>query len=46
VTRQAALSLRVYNLFNRDYAEAVANGGQQWLLGRPRSAELSANFYF
>jgi len=24
----------------------VANGGQQWLLGRPRSAELSANFYF
>lgn len=46
VTKQAALSLRVYNLFNRDYAEAVANGGQQWLLGRPRSAELSANFYF
>lgn len=46
VTRQAALTLRVYNLFNRDYAESVSNGGQQWLLGRPRAAELSASFYF
>ncbi|WP_423195579.1 MULTISPECIES: TonB-dependent receptor [unclassified Cupriavidus] len=46
VTRQAALTLRIYNLLNRDYAESFSNGGQQWLLGRPRSAELSANFYF
>jgi len=46
VTKQAALTLRVYNLFNRDYAESFSNGGQQWLLGRPRSAELSANVYF
>lgn len=46
VSKQAALTLRVYNLFNRDYAESFSNGGQQWLLGRPRSAELSANFYF
>jgi len=46
VTKQAALTLRVYNLFNRDYAESFSNGGQQWLLGRPRAAELSANVYF
>ncbi|WP_404994535.1 TonB-dependent receptor [Cupriavidus pauculus] len=46
VSKQAALTLRVYNLFNRDYAESVSNGGQQWLLGRPRAAELSANLYF
>lgn len=46
VSKQTALTLRVYNLFNRDYAESFSNGGQQWLLGRPRAAELSANFYF
>ncbi|WP_454726585.1 MULTISPECIES: TonB-dependent receptor [Cupriavidus] len=46
VSRQTALALRVYNLFNRNYAEAAGNSGGQWLLGRPRAAELSANFYF
>lgn len=35
VSKQAALTLRVYNLFNRDYAESVSNGGQQWLLADP-----------
>ena len=43
---KTALTLRVYNLFNRDYAESAGNSGGQWLLGRPRAAELSANFYF
>jgi iron complex outermembrane receptor protein len=46
VSKQTALTLRVYNLFNRYYADSVSNGGNQWLLGRPRAAELSANFYF
>lgn len=46
VSRKTALTLRVYNLFNRDYAESSGNSGGQWLLGRPRAAELSANFYF
>lgn len=45
-SRKTALTLRVYNLFNRDYAESAGNSGGQWLLGRPRAAELSANFYF
>ncbi|MDF3836392.1 TonB-dependent receptor [Cupriavidus basilensis] len=46
VSRRTALTLRVYNLFNRDYAESFGNSGAQWLLGRPRAAELSASFYF
>ncbi|MGT2490273.1 hypothetical protein ACU4GD_06315 [Cupriavidus basilensis] len=32
--RKTALTLRVYNLFNRDYAESSGNSGAQWLLGR------------
>lgn len=46
VTRSTALTLRVFNLFDRRYAEVATNGGNQWLLGRPRAAELTANFRF
>jgi len=36
------LALRAYNLADRRYAVSFSNGGNQWLLGRPRSVELSA----
>ncbi|MGJ7500230.1 TonB-dependent receptor [Variovorax sp. ZT5P49] len=35
-------ALRAYNLADRRYAVSFSNGGNQWLLGRPRSFELSA----
>lgn len=46
VSKQMGLALRVYNLTNRYYADSVSNDGQQWLLARPRAAELSATLYF
>jgi iron complex outermembrane receptor protein len=36
------LALRAYNLANRRYPVSFSNSGNQWLLGRPRSVELSA----
>jgi iron complex outermembrane receptor protein len=40
--RSLKLALRAYNLADRRYAVSFSNGGNQWLLGRPRSFELSA----
>jgi iron complex outermembrane receptor protein len=36
------LSLQLFNLFDRVYPLSFSNNGNQWLLGRPRSFELSA----
>lgn len=36
------LALRGYNLGDRRYPVSFSNGGNQWLLGRPRAVELSA----
>ncbi|RQO55832.1 TonB-dependent siderophore receptor [Variovorax sp. KBW07] len=36
------LALRGYNLADRKYPVSFSNGGNQWILGRPRSFELSA----
>ncbi|WP_413763900.1 TonB-dependent receptor [Variovorax sp. Varisp41] len=36
------LALRGYNLGDRRYPLSFSNSGNQWLLGRPRSFELSA----
>ncbi|WP_436318177.1 TonB-dependent receptor [Variovorax boronicumulans] len=36
------LAFRAYNLANRIYPVSFSNSGNQWLLGRPRSVELSA----
>lgn len=36
------LALRAYNLADRKYPVSFSNSGNQWLLGRPRSFELSA----
>ncbi len=40
------VSLHLYNLFDRVYAQTLYNGNNQWILGRPRSAELSAHVRF
>lgn len=36
------LAFRAYNLANRTYPLSFSNSGNQWLLGRPRSVEVSA----
>lgn len=36
------LALRAFNLGDRKYPVSFSNGGDQWLLGRPRSFEVSA----
>ena len=45
VTENAAVSLRVYNLFDKDYATTTYND-EQWLLGRPRSIDVSISAGF
>ncbi len=40
------LQLNVYNLFDKDYLNALNNGGGRLALGAPRSAMLTANFKF
>ncbi|MFH0129488.1 TonB-dependent receptor [Variovorax sp. VaC1] len=42
VNPSTKLALRGYNLTDRKYPVSFSNGGNQWLLGRPRSFELSA----
>lgn len=45
VTKNVAANLRVYNLFDKDYATTTYND-EQWLLGRPRSVDVSVNVRF
>ncbi len=40
LTRRAALDVHVYNLANKDYATTTYND-EQWILGRPRSVDVS-----
>ncbi len=40
------LGLQVFNLFDRDYPLTTSNAGTQWLLGRPRAVEVSADLRF
>jgi len=40
VTRNVAVDLRLYNIFDKDYASTTYND-EQWILGRPRSVDLS-----
>lgn len=42
---RTTVALRVYNLFDKAYAESSPYTNQ-WLLGRPRTAELSVNVKF
>ncbi|SED87676.1 TonB-dependent receptor [Bradyrhizobium erythrophlei] len=42
---RTTVAFRVYNLFDKVYA-VTSNGTGQWLLGMPRTAELSVNVKF
>ncbi|HKX79900.1 MAG TPA: TonB-dependent receptor [Novosphingobium sp.] len=45
VTDNVALDLRLYNLFDKDYAITAYNN-EQWVLGRPRSVDVSLHARF
>ena len=45
VTANIAVDLRVYNLFDRDYALNAYND-EQWILGRPRSVDVAVRARF
>ena len=42
VSRSVNLALNLFNAFDKLYTAAPYNSGGQWILGRPRSLELSA----
>ncbi|HEX7875889.1 MAG TPA: TonB-dependent receptor [Sphingobium sp.] len=44
-TDNLAANVRVYNLFDKDYATNAYND-QQWILGRPRSIDVSVTAHF
>jgi iron complex outermembrane receptor protein len=44
-SKSVLLSLRGYNLLDEEYVTSTYNN-EQWLLGRPRSMELSLNVRF
>lgn len=45
ITPQVALDMRIYNLFDKDYATTTYND-EQWILGRPRSVDVSVRARF
>ena len=45
VTENVAVSLRAFNLLDKDYANTTYND-EQWLLGRPRSVDVSVSAKF
>lgn len=46
LNRRLRLGAHLFNVFDRDYAVSTSNGGTQWLLGRPRAFEVSAEVRF
>jgi iron complex outermembrane receptor protein len=45
LTDKVAVDARAGNVFNRNYA-LTAYGSQQWILGRPRSVDVSLRFAY
>ena len=43
---KTTLGVRLNNLFNRQYAVTQYNGGQQWIMGEPRSFFVTADYAF
>jgi len=43
---KTTLGLRLNNLFDRQYAVSQYNGGQQWIMGEPRSFFVTADYAF
>lgn len=46
VARDVRLGLQLNNLLDRRYAASRYNGGQQWILGEPRSFFVTADYHF
>lgn len=44
--RNTTFGLQLNNLFDRTYAVSQYNGGQQWILGEPRSFFVTADYTF
>jgi iron complex outermembrane receptor protein len=45
ITPKVAIDVHGYNLFNKDYAQTTYND-EQWILGRPRSVDVSLRASF
>jgi iron complex outermembrane receptor protein len=45
LTPHLAVDLRIYNLFDKAYAMTTYND-EQWMLGRPRSVDVSVRARF
>ncbi|MBO9575696.1 MAG: TonB-dependent receptor [Sphingobium sp.] len=45
ITKNVGVDLRVYNLFDKDYATATYND-EQWILGRPQSFDIALRASF
>ncbi|MGW8393776.1 catecholate siderophore receptor Fiu [Pseudoduganella sp. HUAS MS19] len=46
LSKNVALQLNVYNLFDKYYLSTLNNGGSRLVLGAPRYAKVTANFQF
>ncbi|SFM54553.1 catecholate siderophore receptor Fiu [Variovorax sp. OV329] len=46
VNKNFELQLNVYNLFDKEYVAAINKSGYRYVPGVPRSARVTANFYF
>ncbi|XLZ70327.1 catecholate siderophore receptor Fiu [Massilia sp. SR12] len=46
VSKNVALQLNVYNLFDKFYIGTLNNGGSRLVVGAPRYAKVTANFQF
>jgi catecholate siderophore receptor len=46
VSRNVALQLNLYNLFDKDYLASLNNGGSRYTPGAPRNALLTGTFKF
>lgn len=46
VSKNVNIQFNLYNLFDKDYAALVNNGGSRYIPGQPRNALLTANLKF
>jgi len=46
VNKNFELQLNVYNLFDKEYVAAINKSGYRYVPGTPRSARVTANFFF
>lgn len=46
MNKNLELQLNVYNLFDKEYVAAINKSGYRYIPGTPRSARVTANFFF